>query len=218
MERSGSFHGRKHAGIQNLRYPHEKLFVWNNTNTGFVLGMSCSALHRSSIRREIMTLQRFVTMTAIAAALAIPAATGGFAQSATSPTPSAAPSTPAVTPAAPKAAAPAAAAPQAARHIGANEMRASKLTGSAVHDPADQKIGSIADLIVDRDGKVTDIVINVGSYLGNGDKHVAVKMTDLKRGKDNRFVLNTTKDALKQMAIYDLNFDAAAKSGSSTHK
>ena len=97
-------------------------------------------------------------------------------------------------------------------------MRASKLTGSAVHDAADQKIGSIADLIVDRDGRVTDIVINVGSFLGNGDKHVGVKMADLKRGTDNRFVLNTTKDALKQMASYDLNYDAAAKSGSSTHK
>ena len=51
-----------------------------------------------------------------------------------------------------------------------------------------------------------------------GEKHVAVKMADLKRGKDNRLVLNTTKDALKQMASYDLNFDAAAKSGSSTQK
>jgi sporulation protein YlmC with PRC-barrel domain len=165
-----------------------------------------------------MTLKRFVTMTAIAAALAIPAATGGFAQSATTPSPSATPGTPAVTPAAPKAASPAVAAPQAARHIGTNEMRASKLTGSAVYDTADQKIGSIADLIVDRDGKVTDVVISVGGFLGTGDKHVAVKMADLKHGKDNRLALNTTRDALKQMASYDLNHDAAAKSGSSTHK
>jgi len=177
-----------------------------------------------------MLIKRFVTMTAIAAALAIPAATGGFAQSATTPTPG----TPAVTPLVPKAAAPAmapqavtpaaphaastAVAPQAARHIGINEMRASKLTGSAVYDQADQKIGSISDLIVASDGRVTDVVIGVGSFVGAGDKNVAVKMADLKRGKDNRLVLNTTKDALKQMASYDLNFDAAAKSGSSTQK
>ena len=173
-----------------------------------------------------MLIKRFVTMTAIAAALAIPAATGGFAQSAGAPTPGA----PAVTPLAPKTAAPSAAtpaaphaastavAPQAARHIGNNEMRASKLTGSAVYDQTDQKIGSIADLIVASDGRVTDVVIGVGSFVGAGDKNVAVKMADLKRGKDNHFVLNTTKDALKQMASYDLNFDAAAKSGSSTQK
>ena len=168
-----------------------------------------------------MLIKRFVTMTAIAAALAIPAATGGFAQTPTVPTPG--------TPAAPHAAAPSAAtqaphaastatAPQAARHIGNNEMRASKLTGSAVYDQTDQKIGSIADLIVASDGRVTDVVIGVGSFVGAGDKNVAVKMADLKRGKDNRLVLNTTKDALKQMSSYDLNFDAAAKSGSSTQK
>jgi len=153
-----------------------------------------------------MRLKRFMTMTAIAAAMAIPA-TGGFAQPVTVPNPS--PS--AVTPAAPHAAAPAATIP-AARHIATNEMRASKLIGSAVYDAGEQRIGSIADLIVDHDGKVNDVVVSVG------DKHVAVKMADLKRGKDNRLVFNTTKDALKQMAGYDLNYDAAAHSGSSTQK
>ena len=163
-----------------------------------------------------MTLKRFVTMTAIAAAMAIPA-TGGFAQTATAPAAPHAASPAATTPAAPHAAAPAATT-QATRHMATNEMRASKLIGSAVYDSADQKIGSVADLIVDRDGKVTDAVISVGGFLGAGDKHVAVKMADLKRGKDNRFVLNTTKDALQKMAGYDLNYDAAARSGSSTHK
>ena len=159
-----------------------------------------------------MTLTRFVTMTAIAAALAIPAATGGFAQSSTAATPSATPSTSsAPAAAAPKAATPAVA-PQAARHIGVGEMRATKLIGSAVYDSTDQRIGSIADLIVAADGRVTDAVI------GGGDKNVAVKMADLKHGKDNHLVLNTTKDALKQMASYDLNYDAVAKSGSSDHK
>jgi sporulation protein YlmC with PRC-barrel domain len=155
-----------------------------------------------------MTLKRFMTVTAIAAAMAIPA-TGGFAQPATAPTTS--------PPAAPHAAGPAATTPTS-RHIANNEMRASKLIGSAVYDSTDQKIGSIADLIVDRDGKVSETVIGVGGLLGAGDKHVAVKMAELKHGKDNRLVFNTTKDALKQMAGYDLNYDAAARSGSSTPK
>jgi sporulation protein YlmC with PRC-barrel domain len=95
--------------------------------------------------------------------------------------------------------------------MGAGDMRATKLAGSAVYDQTDQKIGSIADLIIGSDGRVSDVVIALG------DKHVAVKMADLKHGKDNHLVLNATKDALKQMASYDLNYDAA-KSGSSTHK
>jgi len=93
-----------------------------------------------------------------------------------------------------------------------NEMRASKLIGSAVYDSSDQKLGSIADLIVDRDGKVTDVVVGVG------DKNIGFKMADLKRGKDDHLVSSATKDALKQMAAYDLNHAAGERSGSSTLK
>ena len=153
-----------------------------------------------------MTLKRFMTMTAIAAAMAIPA-TGGFAQPATAPNPS----PPAAAPAAPHAAAPAATT-QAPRHMATNEMRASKLIGSAVYDSSDQKLGSIADLIVDRDGKVTDVVVGVG------DKNFGFKMADLKRGKDDHLVSSATKDALKQMATYDLSHAAGERSGSSTLK
>jgi sporulation protein YlmC with PRC-barrel domain len=149
--------------------------------------------------------------------LAIPAASG-FAQSPTAPSPTTAPTgaPPAAVPATRPAAAPAAATP-AARHMREHEMRASKLIGASVNDASDQKIGSITDLIVDRDGKVTEVVVGVGGFLGAGEKNVAVKMADLKRGKDNHFVLSTTKDALKQMAAYDLN-EPAARSGSSTSR
>ena len=60
-------------------------------------------------------------------------------------------------------------------------------------------------------------MLGVGSFLGGGDKNVAVKMADLKRGKDDHLVFSTTKDALKQMAGYDLNH-AAERSGSSAQK
>jgi len=159
-----------------------------------------------------MSLKRFVTMTAMAAALSIPVA-AGLAQPATAPNPSAPPAaaTPhAAAPATPQAAVPAATT-QAARHMRDDQMRGSKLIGSTVYDSSDQKLGSIADLIVDRDGKITDVVV------GLGDKHVGVPMADLKRGKDNHLVLSATKDSLKQMANFDLNYDAA-RSGSSTHK
>ena len=167
-----------------------------------------------------MTLLRFMTTTAIAAALAMPASVG-FAQTAPSPSnPATAPAPHAASPStvtpAPHAAAPAATT-QAPRHMATNEIRASKLIGSAVYDSSDQKIGSIADLIVERDGKVSDVVVGVGSFLGGGDKNVAVKLADLKRGKDDHLVFSTTKDALKQMAGYDLNH-AAERSGSSAQK
>jgi sporulation protein YlmC with PRC-barrel domain len=158
-----------------------------------------------------MTLNRLFTTAAVVAALAVPA-TGAFAQS-TTPAPAA--PHPAAPPAAaaPHAAAPATAvtAASAVRHMRDDQMRASKLIGSAVYDTGDQKLGSIADLIVDRDGKVADVVISTGS------KHVGVPIADLKHGKDNRLVLSTSKEALGKMGNFDLNYDGA-RSGSSSRK
>jgi len=43
-----------------------------------------------------------------------------------------------------------------------------------VYDPADNKIGEIMDVLVDRDGKVTALIVGVGGFLGAGEKDVAV--------------------------------------------
>ena len=165
-----------------------------------------------------MTLKNTITTAIVAAALAIPVA--GFAQTTTTPTPSSPPAAAAAPhSSAPAAAAPHAAAPatQASRHMRDDQLRASKLIGSAVYDSTDQKIGTIDELVLNPDGKVADVVVGVGGFLGAGAKRVAVPMADLKRGKSDHFVLNTTKDALKQMANFELNAASAAGSGSSTH-
>ena len=164
-----------------------------------------------------MTLKNSVTTAIVVAALAIPV--GAFAQTTTTPSPSSPPATAAPHATAPVATPPAAApaAKQATRHMRDDQMRASKLIGSAVYDPTDQKIGTIDELVLNPDGKVADVVLGVGGFLGAGEKHVAVAMAELKRGKNDHFVLNTTKDALKQMANFDLKAEGAARSGSSTH-
>lgn len=99
-----------------------------------------------------------------------------------------------------------------------DQLRASKLIGASVYDPADQKIGSVDELVLNPDGKVADVVIGVGGFLGAGEKRVAVPMADLKRGKNEHFVLAATKDSLKQMANYELKTAGTAGSGSSAHK
>jgi sporulation protein YlmC with PRC-barrel domain len=164
-----------------------------------------------------MTLKNSVTTAIVVAALAIPA--GAFAQTTTTPSPNSPPAAAAPHSSTPAAAAPQAAAPaaQATRHMREDQMRASKLIGSAVYDPSEQKIGTIDELVLNADGKVADVVLGVGGFLGAGEKRVAVAMADLKRGKNDHFVLNTTKDALKQMANFDLKAEGAARSGSSTH-
>ena len=99
-----------------------------------------------------------------------------------------------------------------------DQLRASKLIGASVYDPTDQKIGTVDELVLNPDGKVADVVIGVGGFLGAGEKRVAVPMADLKRGKNEHFVLAATKDSLKQRANYELKTAGTAGSGSSAHK
>ena len=55
-----------------------------------------------------------------------------------------------------------------------------------VYDPSDNKIGEIMDVLVDRDGKVTALIVGVGGFLGAGEKDVAVPFNSVSATtKDN---------------------------------
>jgi sporulation protein YlmC with PRC-barrel domain len=84
-----------------------------------------------------------------------------------------------------------------------DEMRASKMIGSAVYDVQNRKIGSVQDLILDKSGKIDAVVVDVGSFLGIGGKDVAVSPSDIKTDH-NRLTLDRTKEQLQQMAQYRL--------------
>jgi len=92
------------------------------------------------------------------------------------------------------------------------QMRASKVIGSAVYDRYNQKLGSVQDIVFDRDGKVAAVVVDVGATLGVGGKDVAVGMKDIKTDND-RFTLDRSKDQLQQAASYQLEND---KTGAGT--
>jgi sporulation protein YlmC with PRC-barrel domain len=85
----------------------------------------------------------------------------------------------------------------------ADQIRASKMIGSTVYDMQNRKIGKVDDLVLDKDGRVAAVVIDVGSFLGVGGKTVAVQMSDIK-SDNNRLTLDRTKEQLQQMAEYSL--------------
>jgi sporulation protein YlmC with PRC-barrel domain len=70
-----------------------------------------------------------------------------------------------------------------------------------VYDPADNKIGEIMDVLVDRGGKATALIVGVGGFLSAGEKDVAVPFdaVQVTNKNSNKYylVMNTTKDALK---------------------
>ena len=54
------------------------------------------------------------------------------------------------------------------------EWRASKLAGVNVYNEANDKIGDIAEVILDRSGKVARVILGVGGFLGLGEHYVAI--------------------------------------------
>ncbi len=71
--------------------------------------------------------------------------------------------------------------------------RASKLIGSGVYNDQDQQIGSIDDLIVMPDNRISLAIISVGGFLGIGSKLVAVPYDQLR--------LHTTNDHEKRLEL-----------------
>jgi sporulation protein YlmC with PRC-barrel domain len=60
------------------------------------------------------------------------------------------------------------------------EWRSSKLIGVDVYNEANEKIGAVEDLIVDKSGRVENVILGVGGFLGMGEHYVAVPMDKLK--------------------------------------
>jgi sporulation protein YlmC with PRC-barrel domain len=71
------------------------------------------------------------------------------------------------------------AAPASATHRD-GEWRASKLIGVNVYNEANEKIGDINEIILEKSGKAENVIIGVGGFLGIGEHYVAVPFDKLK--------------------------------------
>ena len=60
------------------------------------------------------------------------------------------------------------------------EWRASKLVHVDVYNEANEKIGDINDVILDRSGNVAKVILGVGGVLGLGERYVAIAFDKLK--------------------------------------
>ena len=60
------------------------------------------------------------------------------------------------------------------------QWRASKLVGVDVYNDANEKIGDISEVILDKSGKVANVILGVGGFLGMGEHYVAVSFDKLK--------------------------------------
>jgi sporulation protein YlmC with PRC-barrel domain len=74
-----------------------------------------------------------------------------------------------------------------------------------VYDTSDNTIGEVSDVLLDKDGHVTAVILSVGGLLGLGAKYVSVPFNALRMTeKDGKryLVVDTTKEALTSAPGY----------------
>ena len=86
--------------------------------------------------------------------------------------------------------------------IPANSATVTDWYKQSVYDPKDNKVGEIMDVLLDKSGKVTSLIVGVGGFLGAGEKDVSVPFDAVHvTNKNNNkwyLVMNATKDELKR--------------------
>jgi sporulation protein YlmC with PRC-barrel domain len=144
---------------------------------------------------------------ASAAALLVFVSSGALAQP-TSEAPKTAPPAPEATQPAPEAAQPMPSAPEGAEKMTAvpgDSVSVTDYYKQNVYDASDNTIGEMSDVLLDKDGHVTAVMLSVGGFLGLGAKYVSVPFNALRMTeKDGKryLVMDTTKDALTSAPGY----------------
>ncbi len=89
----------------------------------------------------------------------------------------------------------------------AAEIRAEEMIGTTVYGADDANVGEIGDVVLTADGKIDAYIIDVGGFLGVGEKEVAVGSDNLAFMTDkdgNKYLYtNFTKEQLDAAAAYD---------------
>jgi hypothetical protein len=74
-----------------------------------------------------------------------------------------------------------------------------EVIGADVHNDMDEKVGTIADLVMDQDQKLVGVVLSVGGFLGIGEKWVAVPVEQIdfpSADQPARLLASVTEDQL----------------------
>ena len=87
-------------------------------------------------------------------------------------------------------------------------ISASALLDENVVNAANESIGDVNDVMLDKNGKVAAIIVGVGGFLGMGEKDVALSFDQLKftnNGNDLVVTSDATKETLQAAPAYDKN-------------
>jgi sporulation protein YlmC with PRC-barrel domain len=101
---------------------------------------------------------------------------------------------------------------QMMRQMPSNSVTVTDWYKQNVYDSKDTKIGEVMDVLLDKSGKVTSVIVGVGGFLGVDEKDVAVPFDAIHvTNKNNNkwyLVMNTTKGDLKSAPGFKYDRDS----------
>lgn len=88
-----------------------------------------------------------------------------------------------------------------------DQIRAEDFIGTTVYGANDERIGEIGDVVLSQDGQVDAVLVDVGGWLGIGEKEVALGMDNLQfmadEDGDLYLYTNLTKEQVEAQPEYD---------------
>jgi PRC-barrel domain len=79
-----------------------------------------------------------------------------------------------------------------------------QMMGMRVYGPNEEDVGEVSELVLDADGKPAQVIVDVGGFLGIGEKPVAIDVTALQimqatGGGELRAYVPMTQDELESL-------------------
>lgn len=91
--------------------------------------------------------------------------------------------------------------------LAGEELTADNLIGTTVYGVNDENVGEVGDLVLSQDGQIDAVILDVGGFLGIGEKEVAIGMDRLEFMRDdngNRYLYTPfTQEQLEAQPEYD---------------
>ncbi|MEQ8656635.1 MAG: PRC-barrel domain-containing protein [Hyphomicrobiales bacterium] len=87
------------------------------------------------------------------------------------------------------------------------DLTAEDLTGARLYGINDEDIGEVSELILADDGSIDKVILDIGGFIGIGEKSIAVQLDELQimrpdGGNDVRVYIEATEEQLEQQPAY----------------
>jgi sporulation protein YlmC with PRC-barrel domain len=84
------------------------------------------------------------------------------------------------------------------------ETEMKTLLGQDIKNAAGETVGDVESVYVDKNGKISAVIVGVGGFLGVGEREVAINWSDITVSNDGKTITTRmTKDQLKAMPAYN---------------